>query len=194
MYRADGTYKDVGTDPHQSKHVLSKDLYNYFPTKILGLPMALVWDNTRFQCLWLDRDVKINYRIFMSYIILLHATLQLWQPKKCMNMNFSESYFKKKLPTTLRLGSKPKINNLGYHRNQGSCGILWTPLFFYDSSKSGWQNVNFAKYIGTWKISPADALSKRLKIPTYSIIQYLKVCWKYGEVLLFCIYVSNFVT
>ena len=39
---------------------------------------------------------------------------------------------------------------------------------------------------GTWKISLADALSKRLDIPTYSIIQYLKVCWKYGEVLMFC--------
>ena len=73
-----------------------KTWYNYFPTKILGLPTALVWDNTRFQCLWLVRDVKINYRIFMSYIFLLHATLQLWQPKKCMAMNFSESYFKKK--------------------------------------------------------------------------------------------------
>ena len=131
--------------PTNQNLLYQKTWYNYFPSKIVGLLKAQVWDSIRFQCLWLDRDVKINYWIFMSYIILLHATLQLWQPRKCMTMNFSESYFKKKLPTTLRLGSKPKINNLGYHKNQGSCGILWTPLFFYDWMKSGWQSVNFAE-------------------------------------------------
>ena len=124
-----------------------KTCYNYFPTKILGLPMALLWDNTRFQCLWLDRDVKINYRIFMSYIILLHATLQLWQPKKCMTMNFSESYFKKKLPTTLRLGSKTKNKQLGVPQESRILRYFVDSPLFYDSSKSGWQNVNFAKYI-----------------------------------------------
>ena len=73
-----------------------KTWYNYFPTKILGLPMALVWDNTIFQCLWLVRDVKINYRIFMSYIFLLHATLQLWQPKKNAWPWISQNHISKK--------------------------------------------------------------------------------------------------
>ena len=82
--------------PTNQNLLYQKTWYNYFPSKIVGLLKAQVWDSIRFQCLWLDRDVKINYRIFMSYIILLHATLQLWQPRKCMTMNFSESYFKKK--------------------------------------------------------------------------------------------------
>ena len=153
--------------------------------------MALVWDNTKFQCLWLDRDVKINYRIFMSYIILLHATLQLWQPKKWMTMNFSESYFKKNTTHNIEAGEQTKNKQLGVPQESR---IL---RYFVDSPLLLWFNeVKLAKcefrqiwtYLCTWKISPADALSKRLDIPTYSIIQYLKVCWKYGEVLMFCMF------
>ena len=100
---------------------------------------------------------------------------------------FLRIIFQKKQKTThnIEAGEQTKNEQLGVPQESR---ILW---YFVDSPLLLWFNeVRLAKCefreIHTWRISPADALSKRLNIPIYSIIQYLKVCWKYVEVLLFC--------
>ena len=47
------TWELIPTNQHM---FYQKTWYNHFPTNILGLPMALKW----FQCLWLERDVKVH--------------------------------------------------------------------------------------------------------------------------------------
>ena len=105
---------------------------------------------------------------------------------------FLRIIFQKESTHNIEAGEQTKNKQLGVPQESR---IL---RYFVDSPLLLWFNeVKLAKcefrqiwtyLVCTWKISPADALSKRLDIPTYSIIQYLKVCWKYGEVLMFCMF------